>query len=320
MALTLEQYADSYLPTRGLPWPAAPQVKSAKARPFLHTLPVKAVMWNVYGTLLAIPQGEILFEHEHSFVTDNAFEKTIQEFNMWNSMSRKPGAPAAYMREMFTKALTNLRMMGSGGEKFPEVQSERIWEDIVKKLMQKEYVFDANVYGAIGEFVKKIAYFYHASIQGVGAYPGAVEAVEMLADAGVPSGLLADGQCFTPAQIHKAFREQDSNFDVNVAFPVALRVLSTDKKAKKPSETIFKAALAVCASRGWKPSEVLHVGSNVVRDIAPAKKHGFLTALFAGDKQSLVATSEHLKEPQFRPDVLVTELPQVLEIIGYGME
>ena len=58
------------------------------------------------------------------------------------------------------------------------------------------------------------------------------------------------------------------------------------------------------------------VGSNLARDIAPAKKHGFRTALFAADKQSLAASPEQLKDAAFRPDVLLTALPQLLDIIG----
>jgi FMN phosphatase YigB (HAD superfamily) len=317
MPLTLEQYAANYLPTRGLPWPIAPKIEpKKKAHAHVTPMPLKAVFWTVYGTLLNVLNGELLFEHPQDFVTDNALDKTIKEFNMWNSMSRKPGAPAEQMRDYYTKALTTLRMVGHGGEKLPEVQSEKVWEDIVKKLLQKEYKFDVNLYGAMNEFTKKIAYFYHASIQGAAAYPGAVDAVKMLAQRGIANGLLADGQCFTPAQIHKAFREDDAAFDVNANFPANLRVLSCDHHARKPSDTIFKAALAAIAARGWTPDQVLHVGSNVVRDIAPARRHGFRTALFAGDKNSLVATADHLKEPAYRPDALLTELPQVLELIA----
>jgi FMN phosphatase YigB (HAD superfamily) len=317
MALSLEQYAANYLPTRGLPWPVAPKIEpKKKAHAHVAPMPIKAVFWTAYGTLLNVLQGELLFEHPQEFVTDNALDKTIKEFNMWNSMSRKPGAPAEQLKDYFTKALTTLKMIGHGAEKNPEVQAEKVWDDIVKKLLQKEYKFDVNLYGAMNEFTKKIAYFYHASIQGAAAYPGAADAVRLLADRGVVSGLLADGQCFTPAQIHKAFREDDPSFDVNAYFPANVRVLSCDKLARKPSDTILKAAVAAAAARGWKPEQVLHVGSNVVRDIAPAKRHGFRTALFAGDKNSLVATADHLKEPEFRPDALLTELPQVLDIVA----
>ena len=98
--------------------------------------------------------------------------------------------------------------------------------------------------------------------------------------------------------------------------PESLRIISADKKAKKPSETLFKAAVAAASARGISPSEVLHVGSNIVRDIAPAKKVGFRTALFAGDRNSLAATPEQLKDPATRPDVLLTDLPQILEVIA----
>ena len=64
------------------------------------------------------------------------------------------------------------------------------------------------------------------------------------------------------------------------------------------------------------PGEVLHVGSNLERDIAPAKKHGMRTALFAGDKGSLVAEPEQLKDPQYRPDVMLTELTQIGEVVS----
>lgn len=311
MPLTLEQYVERLAGRTDLPWPAAPKVEPVKAKPHLAQLPVKAVLWTVYGTLVAVPQGELLFEHPHDFVTDAALDKTIKEFKMWNSMSRKPGKPSEYMRELYNKAYTTLRLTGGG-----EVQSERIWDDIVKKLLQKEYQFDAGVYGSVNEYVKKIAYFYHASIQGAGAYPGAAEAVKMVAEFGRAQGLLADGQCFTPGQLQWCFRRRDPDFDVNRYFPPSLRVLSADKRAKKPADALFKAAAQAVGERGLRPADVLHVGSSLPRDIAPAKKHGFRTALFAGDKNSLVATPEQLKDPATRPDVLLTELTQVIDVIG----
>ena len=316
MPLTLEQYATSYLPGRGLPWPTAPEPDPPKAKPSLKKLGVRPVMWNVYGTLLAIPGGELQFEHSVDFVTDAALDKTIQEFKMWGSMSRKPGAPSAYMKELYKKALEHLRMTGAPpGEKFPEVPSEKIWDDIVKKLQQKDYTFDAATYGGLDDFTKKLAYFFHASIQGTGAYPGAAEALRIVADGGTRQGLLADGQCFTPAQLSKGLREQDPGFELATAIAPDLRFLSGEKRAKKPSETLFKAATTALSAKGISANEILHVGSSLTRDIGPAKKAGMRTALFAGDKASLSATGDQLKDPQYRPDVLLTELTQVAEVL-----
>ncbi|AWM38588.1 hypothetical protein GobsT_32340 [Gemmata obscuriglobus] len=315
MPLTLEQYVEKIHDRPDLPWPPAPKVDAPKAKPSLTAMPVKCVFWTVYGTLVSVPTGDIQFEHEKDFITAAALEKVIKEFKMWNSMSRKPGAPSEYMRELFNKAFSTLRLTGGGGEKFPEVQTERIWDDIVKKLQQKEYTFDAMQYGTLAEYVKKIAYFYHASIQGAGAYPGAADALTQLAARGVAQGLLADGQCFTAAQLERCVRQQNPDFELRAVIPAAMQIVSSDRKARKPSDTLFKAAAELAAGRGFVPAQVLHVGSNLERDIGPAKRHGFRTALFAGDKASLTATGEQLKDPALRPDALVTELPQVLELV-----
>src|SRR5438552_4988168 len=144
MPLTLEQYVERLDSRTDLPWPAAPKIDPPKDKPHIVQLPVKAVMWTVYGTLVAVPQGELFFEHPQDFVMDAALDKVIKEFKMWNSMSRKPGAPAAQLRDAYFKALTTLKMVGSGTEKFPEVRGELAWEDVFKKL--RDYTFDVLTY------------------------------------------------------------------------------------------------------------------------------------------------------------------------------
>src|SRR5437763_360947 len=127
MPLTLEQYA-TYLDTRQLPWPAAPEVQRPKAKPHLVRLPeVRAVLWNVYGTLLAISGGDLVFEHPDAFVMSVALDKTIQEFKMWGSMSRKPGQPAEYLRQIYAQLLIEQRALPGGTERYPEVATERLW-------------------------------------------------------------------------------------------------------------------------------------------------------------------------------------------------
>jgi FMN phosphatase YigB (HAD superfamily) len=315
MPLTLEQYVERLDSRTDLPWPSAPKIDPPRAKPALNPMRVKAVFWTVYGTLVAVPQGELLFENPQEFITAAALEKVIKEFKMWQSMSRKPGAPSEYMKELYNKALTTLRLTGSGAERFPEVQCERVWDDIVKKLFQKDYAYDTATYGPMNEYVQKIAYFYHASIQGAGAYPQAAEALKVLADHGIDQGLLADGQCFTVGQLQRCLKQQDPDFDFDAVIPVSMRIISAAQKARKPSDTMFRAAVAAAGAKGLTPSAVLHIGSSLMRDIAPAKKHGFRTALFAGDRNSLAATSAQLQDSALRPDALITELPQVLELL-----
>ena len=313
MPLSLEQYAD-YLDTRSdLPWPAAPQVQSVKARPHLVRLPeIRAVLWNVYGTLLAIPLGELLFEHPQEFIMSNALEKTIQEFKMWPSMSRKSGQPAEYMLVIYQQILLENKS-GPTGERFPEAASDRVWEAILKRLLQKDYKFDTNFFGALNEYSRKVAYFFHASLQGTACYSGAAEAVGHLTNSGIVQGLLGEGQCFTPVQVARGLRAQDASLSPPWGDQVTL---SYECRGRKPSERLFRLALERLQTRDISANEVLHIGSRIKEDIVPARRLGMKTALFAGDKASLQATQEQLKDPNSRPDILLTELTQLLEVLG----
>jgi FMN phosphatase YigB (HAD superfamily) len=316
MALTLEQYS-AYLDTRDLPWPAPPSADPPRAKPHVKALPdIRAVMWNVYGTLLAIPGGELWFTHPTQFVMEVALDKTVQEFKMWSSMSRKPGQPADYLGQIYGKVLDEQRTVPGGGERYPEVLSERVWEAIIKKLLQKDYRFDAGFFGAINELSQKVAYFFHASLQGTACYEGAAAALRVVKDAGLAQGLLGDGQCFTRVQLQRGVARQDDSAKLDDLLDADLCVLSCDVRGKKPSERLFKHALAALGQHDIATSQVLHVGSRMQQDIIPARRMGMRTALFAGDRAAVQATPEQLKDPNIRPDVMLTELWQIAEVLG----
>jgi hypothetical protein len=316
MPLTLEQYA-AHLDTRDLPWPSPPDVTAPKAKPHVIPLPnIKAVTWSIYGTLLALTGGELYFEHPQQFIMDVALDKTIQEFNMWGSMSRKPGQPAEYMKHIYSTVLTEQSSISSPGLKHPEVSSDRIWMAILKKLLQKDYKFDATFYGALNEYSCKIAYFFHASLQGTACYPGAALAMRHVADSGLVQGLLADAQCFTEVQLQRGLKEQENTARLDTLVDAELNALSYKVGARKPAEQLFRHALNALKEREITPDQVLHIGSRITQDIAPARRLGMRTALFAGDAASLQATPEQLKAPNSRPDILLTELSQVAEVVG----
>ena len=316
MALTLQQYA-SYLDTRELPWPAPPEIEPPKAKPHLVPMPeIRAVTWSIYGTLLAIGGGELYFEHPVKFIMDVALDKTIQEFKMWGAMSRKPGQPADYLRQIYKNLLDEQRTVPAGPEKYPEISAERLWEAFIKKLMQKDYQFDAGFYGSLNEFSRKVAYFFHASLQGSVCYPGAARALRQVKQAGLAQGVVADAQCFTLVQLQRGLTQQDATVKVDELIDPDLRACSYELRARKPSERLFRHVLAALAGRDIAPQQVLHIGSRAAVDIAPARRLGMRTGLFAGDRASLQATREQLKEPATRPDVLLTELSQITDIVG----
>jgi FMN phosphatase YigB (HAD superfamily) len=316
MALTLAQYID-YLDSRGTTWPAPPKVEPTDLEPRLYRLPdIRAVTWNVYGTLLAISGGTLLFEHPQQVITDLALDKTIQEFKMWAAMTRKPGQPTEYFGPLYAMQLHQMKGASGGGERFPEVAVDALWEALVKKLLKKDYKFDTGFYGSLNEFSRKVAYFFHASLQGVGCYPGAGAALSLVKSRRLVQGLLGDGQCFTLDHLKRCLRLEDAEANVADAFDPELRVLSYSVKARPPSERPFREVLGTLARRGIRPEQVLHIGSRLTADVAPARRLRMRTALFAGDKGSLDAAPDQLERSQTRPDVILTELGQITEVVG----
>jgi len=220
------------------------------------------------------------------------------------------------MLHLYKTQLDEQRLAPSPNEKHPEILSDRLWEGLIKKLFQKDYTFDAGFYGSLNEYTRKVAYFFHTSIQGTACYPGAAAALKAVADAGLVQGLCADGQCFTTVQLQRGLDAAGGGLRLDSIIPPELQVVSYEVRGKKPSERLLNTALDRLEKHDIGPADVLHVGSRIDKDLAPAKKRGLRTALFAGDRGSLAATPQQLKDSATRPDVLLTDLSQIAEVIS----
>ncbi len=312
MPLSLEEYATWLDQRDDLYWPAPPKVEPAKAKPHLRRLrDIRIITFNTYGTLLAIRDGELHLVHPNAFVMDTALDKTIQEFKMWQYMSRKPGKPSEYMLQIYRQILDELQMRPAGQERYPEVRVNEVWERIVKRLLKKEYPIDTEFYGSLNRFAECVAYFFHRSLQGVGPEPGALQTLRTLRQWGYTLGIIGDGQVFTRLQLLRALRRQGKLGCLEELFDPELIAISAEVGARRPSETLFRRVLSRVAERGLNPTNVLHVGCDVERDIAPAKRLRMRTALYAGDRAALRASRGQLEDKSMRPDLLLSELPQL---------
>jgi FMN phosphatase YigB (HAD superfamily) len=317
MPKTLEEYAD-WLDERKLSWPAPPKRVPVAAKPSSTPLAgIRAITFSIYGTLLRITDGQLLFVHPQAVRMEIALERTIKEFNMWNSMTRKPGAPSAallvrYQRILDEQQLTTARAPGD----VPEFDAVRVWIKLVRQLQQKEYTYSESTLGNLEQLSEKIAFFFHSCLQGVVAEEGALDTLRALPQAGTRLGLLADGQRFTGLQMLRAFRRQGTLRTLDEFFDPALETLSFQEGIRKPSKLLFRRALDRFRSIGIAPGEVLHVGTRLRDDLAVAQGAGMRTALLAADQTSLAATKAEIADPELRPDRLITKLSQLRDLVG----
>lgn len=298
-------------------WPSPPDVEIPKAKPHLKRLNnLAAVTWSLYGTLLGIPRGKLWFEHPDGFVMTVALEKTIQEFKMWQAMSRKPGKPSEQLLALYRRLLEREQLRGS--EEFretPEIRSEQIWAGVVKRLQENDYVFDSEFYGSLEEYGEKIAYFFHSNLQATAAYPKALETLGRVNAKGCTQLLFDDAQRFTPVQLLRGLQRQGKLTSLSALFDVESSLLSCRTGVRKPARRLYREVVNRLRARGVYPDQVLHVSSRLQDDLAVAKQLGMRTALFAGDKSSLSASPKQLHDESTRPDLLVLDLSQLADVI-----
>jgi FMN phosphatase YigB (HAD superfamily) len=317
MPKSLAEYAD-WLAERNLRWPAPPKFEPVLAQPYLKPLPgIRAVAWDVYGTLLRISDGELLFQHPQAMRMEVALDKTLQEFNLWHSMSRKPGAPWEYLQTLYLRAYDDLRLAGSGRKgDLTEIDAAKLWRKVLGKLDLDEYTYDETLYGDLDELSEKMAYFFHSALQGVEAATGALDTLTLLSQAGIVSGVVADGQCFTPVQMLRALGQQGTLPAAGFLWEPRATVLSFGEGVRKPSKSLYLRAIERFRSLGLEPQQVLYVGARLREDLTIAKSLGFRTVLYAGDKVSLRAALADLRDPAVKPDRMITELIQVRDILS----
>ena len=317
MSQSLAEYAQ-WLSERNLRWPAPPPRQRVRAEAHREPLPgIRAVLWNLYGTLVRISDGELLPEVPDRLRMEVALDKTIREFNMWYSMTRKPGAPWEYMQVIYQRIVEDLKLAGTKRKgDVPEIDSAKVWRKILDKLAQKEYVYDESQYGDLDSLSEKIAYFYHTALQGHEAAPEAARTLTMVAEAGLMQGLLADAQCFSVVQLLRDLREQEASTPVTSLFRPELMTLSHREGVRKPSLSLFAAAYRSAKAAGLEPQQVLYVSSIVANDLDVAKTVGFHTAVVVAEKLGLSVTVEDLQDPDRCPDRLLTSLSQIRDVLG----
>ncbi|MGE3316736.1 MAG: HAD family hydrolase [Planctomycetaceae bacterium] len=318
MPKSLLEYAD-WLDGRDLVWPRAPVLKAPTAGPKLESLNgIRAVLWNIYGTLLRIADGRLIFLHPQQIRMQVALEKTAREFNMWNSMYRTPGAPWEYLFARYRKALEHQELGRYSPGDSPEVNSTTVWKTIIRELKKKDYQYDVAFYGDIDGFSEKVAYFFQASLQGLAAEHGALEAVLSVSQAGLKQGLFGDAQPFTPVQMLRAFRAASTLPPPIDLFAAECSVLSYQEGLRMPSRSLFSKVLARFARLGIEPGEILHVSSRAQPDLAAAQKAGMRTAFYARGGPLPGAPGDESDEPPFEPDCILTDLNQLRQVLSAG--
>lgn len=285
--------------------PEGMQPEPTGEKPMLKKLAgIRAVLFDVYGTLFQSGVGDIsLAEEGHGPQREKLIRAAIKEAGLQVTDQKTP------LAELFhdtIRAEQDIRR--EQGVDHPEVDILGVWEDLIGQLEAYELIRGRASRAAL----RAMAVHYEASVNPASPMPGAADTIEGLLDKKLSLGIVSNAQFYTPL-LFEAFLEGSPH---DLGFEEILCVWSYDHTVAKPSEKLFEvAAERLQALDGIAPKQTLYIGNDMLNDIMPAAKLGFKTALFAGDKRSLRLRKDDESCKGVKPDLVITELEQVLECV-----
>lgn len=274
------------------------------AEPVLREMSeIRAVLFDVYGTLFVSGVGDIGISKESQ--NEQVFVDALRAVGIQSVTRKLSGAEwlKNTIRDSHEKSRTN-------GIEYPEVDILEIWQSIVENLRASgEVECDTVDFGEA--LFKKLAMEYESRTNPVWPMPGCRESIQTLARRGFPLGLVSNAQFFTP-ELFPAFLDADLN---KLGFQANLCLFSYQFSQAKPGLFLYERARGILARHDIHPGATLYIGNDMLNDVYAASRVGFRTALFAGDRRSLRMRDGDPRLEGITPDLVLTDLLQLLECL-----
>ncbi len=221
---------------------------SALKPPSTRAKACRAVIFDIYGTLLIAPHGG---------VRPDIFADPVLREILRNHGFNPPVSPSSDLHAAV------LRHHATAGVAYPEIDLRILWREILNLADGTDTT----------SLIEELELAWHPSRP----MPGAEQAIGQLARTGLSLGLLSNAQSNTLASLG----------GVADLFAPELTILSYQHGLAKPAPELFQILTDRLAGHGISPCETLFVGNDPLQDIVPAAAAGFQTALFTGHTDSL---------------------------------
>ncbi len=268
--------------------------------PVLETLDdVKAVLWDIYGTLFISGSGEIGTGAREA--KQRALEQVFHALGV-----QGPASPGELLDCYEQEVRRRHAAQQARGEPYPEVQVADVWCHVARRLSESGRLQLPPESGR-QEFWRRFALEYEVRSNPVWPMPEAKSVLHRLRGSGILLGLVSNSQFYTPL-LFPALLDEDLH---ELGFEEDLLLFSYRLGTAKPGCGLYREARRRLEHRGVRPEQVVYVGNDMRNDVLPARQTGFLTALFAGDRRSYRPRAEDPRCRQASPTLRLTRLEQV---------
>ena len=260
---------------------------------------LRAVLFDIYGTLFISASGDVGTAGARPAVASMA-----EALHAVGISSDYAGVAVEALEQI---VVAHHQVRREEGIEFPEVDIREVWHDVLVSVGLRQ----STGGGSTNLDVSQLAIEYEMRVNPVWPMPHLRETIAGIRQIGPVLGLVSNAQFFT-IELFTATLDESP---ISLGFDPELQYYSYRYYHAKPGRKLYELANRALSVRGIRPSEVLYVGNDMLNDILPASQIGFRTALFAGDARSLRQRESDSRVRSVRPDVVLTDLAQLLQVI-----
>lgn len=224
---------------------------------------VKAILFDIYGTLLVSAAGDI---GKDSKLKDSFFYEALNKLKLKRPLLKF--SPTQKLIELIQQEHVQKR---NKGIVYPEVDITKIWQTFFQLI-------SVNLsYDKILEF----SLHYELLSNPVWPMPYLKETLDFLKDKKIMLGIISNAQFYTPLTLEFFLKKSLDKY-----FNPELCLWSYKEGEAKPSKNLFLKAKKILKKFNLETKTTLYVGNDVHKDLTTSREVGFKGCLLAVDKRS----------------------------------
>ncbi|QIA08136.1 HAD family hydrolase [Draconibacterium halophilum] len=268
---------------------------------------IKAVIFDIYGTLLISSSGDI---DQASLNKDNM--RAAMEAGGFDLSNCKEETCSHLLEQLQEQVKKQHEALKSKGIPFPDVDIFEVWQGMFEAAENKGLL---KLSGS--ESWADIIMVFELLSNRVYPMPGMKEVLLEIKNMGLPIGIVSNAQFYTPIIMNYFLTGKFSTDQHITLFDEDLSVFSYKELRAKPDTALFDKIIPVLSNKyNIEPSETIFVGNDMLKDVYTATKAGVRTVLFAGDERSLRLREDDQRVKGMFPDFIINDLKQLAKIIG----
>ena len=279
---------------------------------------VRAVMWDIYGTLFSVGVGDLEASLDESDRLQSAAAATLNEFHLAPALRQltPDQPPAVTLRDLYLRGIHESHQSSrTRGIEYPEVVIENIWLTILQQCSTAGY--QPPTTEPLTHTALRCAYFFDSTLQQTSLYPHAAQCLITLSRTGRRQGIVSNAQFYTPWHLRRLLQKAPPSPapDLSSIITPNLCFFSYQLGFSKPNLQTFRRARAALQQLNITAAQTLYIGNDMLNDIWGATQVGWHTVLYAGDRNQTRLRPDDPRCTNLKSDVVITALSQLLDLL-----